>query len=172
MNLKRTLLLIACGLPLAAQSANPLVDAVNSRYQGMKRNLIETADVMPEESYTYKLSPAQRAFGEWIEHTAMGNYGFCSTIKGEAPPKVDHPQMNKAALKAALQQSFEYCDQAMSGLTDAKALAAGTMNGKPSYPVNGMVGLVASLNEHYGNLVGYMRTKGITPPSSARGMKK
>ena len=34
--------------------------------------------------------------------------------------------------------------------------------------VKAMISLVASLQEHYGNLVGYLRTKGIVPPSSAR----
>jgi hypothetical protein len=30
-----------------------------------------------------------------------------------------------------------------------------------------MIGVVVSGNEHYGNLVGYLRSKGITPPSTA-----
>jgi hypothetical protein len=57
-------------------------------------------------------------------------------------------------------------------MTDAKATAQATVADRKVYPVQPMVSLVASLNEHYGNLVGYLRSKGIVPPSSARAAQK
>ena len=123
---------------------------------------------MPEENYPYKLSPEQRPYSAWVEHTAMGNYGFCSAIQGSpAPDMGKHGVTGKIELQKALKDSFEYCDAAFSVITDQKALAES--GGK--YPVTAMVGLIASLNEHYGNMVGYLRTKGITPPSTARAKK-
>src|SRR5450432_3258939 len=100
----------------------------------------------------------------------MGNMSYCATIKGEAAPDPGHVHdlTGKADLVAAIQKSFEYCDEALQGMTDQKALSEVTVNGKKVYPVQGMIGVVASGNEHYGNLVGYLRSKGITPPSSAR----
>jgi len=146
-----------------AQS-NPLVTAFTARYNTAKRNLIESAQAMPEANYAFKLSPAQRQFSEWIAHTAMGNYSFCAGIGGSAAPAVKMSEAaSKADLQKALQASFDFCDAAIQGLDDQKALTAN--NGK--YPVNAMFGLIAGLNDHYGNIVGYLRSKGITPPSSA-----
>lgn len=159
---------------LLAQSANPLTDAVKARYRGIRQNLIETADVMPADAYSFKLTPAQRTFAEWIGHVAMGNFNFCSTIKGEKIPDTHalHSMTSKADLSKALRESFAYCDGALKEMTDQKALAENTVDGKKSYPVQGMISLVSSDNEHYGNLVGYMRSKGITPPSTARANQK
>ena len=47
---------------------------------------------------------------------------------------------------------------------NAPSLTVSFVNGE----VQGMVALIASDNEHYGNLVGYLRAQGITPPSTAR----
>lgn len=159
---------------LLAQSANPLTDAVKARYRGIRQNLIETADLMPADSYSFKLTPAQRTFAEWIEHVAMGNYNFCSTIKGEKSPDMHalHAMTGKVELSKALRDSFAYCDDALKEMTDQKALSENTVDGKKSYPVQGMISLVSSDNEHYGNLVGYMRSKGLTPPSTARANQK
>ncbi len=168
----KTLLLISLvALPALAQ--NPLTDAVMARYKSAKQNLIETAEVMSEANYAYKLTDAQRTFGAWIEHTALGNYTYCSGIKGEAAPDMKklHGLTAKAELQKALKDSFDYCDTALSGMDDKKALTEATVSSKKSYPVTSMVAIVSSLNEHYGNLVGYLRSKGITPPSTARAKK-
>ena len=150
----------------ACAQSNPLVTAFTARYTAAKQNLIASAEAMPESDYPFKLSQAQRPFSEWIAHTAMGNYSFCAAIGGTV---ADVHKMSDAASKAdlqkALQASFDFCDAAIKTLDDQKALAA---NKDGKYPVNAMFGLIAGLNDHYGNIVGYLRSKGITPPSSAR----
>lgn len=164
----RTLCFLLAGSCCLLAESNPLTQVVTARYNTMKQNITQAAEVMPEENYVYKLSPEQRPWSAWIEHTATGNYSFCSAIKGSAAPDMGkHGATGKAELQKALKDSFEYCDAAISGVTDQKALAEA--GGK--YPVTAMVGLIASLNEHYGNMVGYLRTKGITPPSTARAKK-
>jgi hypothetical protein len=167
-------LVCLAGWALAQSSSNPLTDAVMGRYHTIRQNLIETAEAMPEEQYGFRLTPEQRPFGEWIGHTAMGNYFFCSTIKGEPAPDTSHLHhlTRKADLVETLRKSFDYCDGALQGMADNKALAENAAGGKEVYPVQGMIGLLASDNEHYGNLVGYLRAKGITPPSTARSKAK
>ena len=157
-----------------AQSSNPLTDAVMARYKSVRQNLIEAAEAMPEDGYSFRLTPQQRPFGEWIGHTAMGNYNYCAIIKGEKAPDMHalHALTGKADLLQALTASFEYCDAALKNIDDQKALAGFAASDKQLFPVQGMVNLVSSANEHYGNLVGYLRSKGITPPSSARAMAK
>jgi hypothetical protein len=172
--MKTICVLLMCGAAALAQAPNPLTDAVMNRYKGIRQNLIESAEAMPEEGYGFRLTPPQRPFGEWIGHVAMGNYNFCGVIKGEKPPDTHHLHAltGKAELSKALVESFEYCDAALKGMDDRKAMAEATVGDKKVYPVQGMVNLVSSGNEHYGNIVGYLRSKGITPPSSARAAKK
>lgn len=172
--MKTICILLACCTAALAQPANPLTNAVMNRYKGIRQNVIESAEAMPEDGYSFRLTPAQRTFGEWIGHVAMGNYSFCGVIKGEKPPDTHHLHAltGKAELSKALAESFEYCDSALKGMDDRKALAEVTLGDKKVYPVQGMVNLVSSGNEHYGNIVGYLRGKGITPPSSARAAKK
>ncbi len=170
--MKTTLLLGLTAATMFAQ--NPVTDAVTASYSRVKLNLIESAEAMPEEGYSFQLTPAQRPFGEWVEHTAMGNYTFCAGIQGIAPDmkKIQHGLTKKADLQQALVDSFAYCDAALKSTDDRKASTEVAIGERKLYPVTAMVGLVGSLNEHYGNMVGYLRSKGITPPSSARTAKK
>ena len=162
-----------CCVSAIAQKANPLTENFQARYKTIRANLVETAEAMPEEGYSFKLTSEQRSFGDWIGHTAAGNYGYCATMKGEAAPTANpHDLKSKAELVKAIKDAFDYCDGAVKNLDDAKAMAGKQIAGKTVYPVQGMLALLASNNEHYGNLVGYLRSKGITPPSTARTPKK
>ena len=151
---------------------NPLTDAVKARYESVKQNLVEAAEAMPEESYAFKLTPQQRPFGAWIEHTIDATFGYCSSMRGLASLQREAPDVDKkASLVDVLKIAFNYCDETLSHMTDERALTATTMGTKQVYPVTYMINMVAGLNEHYGNLVGYLRAKRITPPSTARAEK-
>jgi len=151
---------------------NPLTDAVKARYESVKQNLIETAEVMPEESYGFKLTPQQRPFGAWIEHTIDATFGYCSSMRSLASLQREAPDADKkASLVEVLKIAFKYCDETLDHMTDERALTITTLGTKQVYPVTYMINMVAGLNEHYGNLVGYLRAKGITPPSTARSQK-
>lgn len=159
---------------LFAQTPGPLMQSIQSRYATARLNLIESAAAMPEADYSYKLTSPQRSFGNWIEHNIEMNYNLCSSIKGESAPKEKFVKDTapKASLENGLKDSFSYCDSVFSSMTDEKALTEVTgAGGRKVLPANIMIGLLASWNQHYGNLVGYLRTKGITPPTTARAQK-
>ena len=160
-------------MPALAQGANPITAAFTGVFNTAQRNLVESADLMPEEHYTFRPTPEIRQYGEWIEHTAMSVYNYCAMIKGEANPHAGHAMKltTKAEISKALKDSFEYCAAAVKELDDQKALAEVTV-GKNTYPrVRPMFQLVGSLNSHYGNIVVYLRLKNLVPPSTARTMK-
>lgn len=163
-------ILAICAASAFAQ--NPLMQAYMPRYNAMKQNLVEAAEAMPSEHYTFKLSPAQRPFGEWIDHTVMLLHGSCATIAGVPTPPADHSKHNaektKGELVTELREATASCDKSLKDVTDQKALATVDVGGKPSVPVNAMLNLLTNMASHYGNMVGYLRAKGITPPSTAR----
>jgi hypothetical protein len=152
------------------------MQAYMPRYNAMKQNLVEAAEAMPAENYGFKLTPAQRAFGEWVDHTILLFHGSCSAIAGSPTPAMDHSKHSgdkeKADLVAALKEAADSCDKSLKNLTDQKALTAVDIGGKPTYPVNAMIGLLTNMASHYGNMVGYLRSKGVTPPSTARTQKR
>ena len=170
------------GAPAAAQSpgakASATTDAVTAVIRGgwdqAKGNIRESADQMPEADYAFKPTESVRTFGQILAHVAGANYEFCSAAKGEKSPfGEDHFEKTattKAAIVKALQESASYCDGAYAALTDASAAESVSMPfGMGKSPrVRALLMNVGHLQEHYGNLVTYLRIKGIVPPSSRR----
>jgi uncharacterized damage-inducible protein DinB len=126
------------------------------------------AQKMPEEEFAFKPDPASRSFGQILGHVADANYLFCSGVLGEASPSpgVEKTKTTKAELTAALHSAFAYCGRAYDALTDASVNETVKAYGQERNKL-GVLWFNASHNlEHYGNLVVYMRMKGIVPPSS------
>jgi hypothetical protein len=163
----RTCLLLLCAASFAAAQNAPVMDAVRLQYGNAKRNLIEAARLMPAEEYAFRLTPPQRPYGEWIEHTAALNLRVCATAQGAQPPAAPKPGPAKDDLVAALEASFAFCDAALAAMTDEQALRVVRDNPRRT-AIDLLLGLIANLNSHYGNLVGYLRMKGLTPPTTAR----
>ena len=150
-----------------------LAGAATSMHATIRRNLAEAAESMPAEDYAFKPTPEIRSFGEVIGHLANGNFFFCSQAIGEAPPSTDFEKVTtKAALVKALLDSLAYCDKVYQGTTDSNFNQTVTIPGsrQSTQTVRGAILSfnTAHNNEHYGNIVVYMRLKGRVPPSTAR----
>src|SRR5262249_49300483 len=93
---------------------------------------------------------------------------FCGVATEGKPisKDIEKTAKSKAEIAAALAEAFSYCDAAYSSLTDAKAADIVTFFGMRITRLGAMDFNVAHNMEHYGNLVTYMRLKGIVPPSS------
>src|SRR5258708_3229269 len=126
------------------------------------------AEKMPEEEYALKPDPASRSFGQILGHIADANRLFCSSVLGDTSPPsaIEKTKNTKAELTSALHEAFAYCNRAYDTLTDASANETVKAFGGERNKL-GVLWFNASHNlEHYGNLVVYMRLKGIVPPSS------
>jgi hypothetical protein len=155
------------GLCLAAvflNAQNNLTTAMTQRYfTGIRKNLESSADVMPAEKYSFKLTPDQMSFGEWLIHSIDRNYNDCGTLKGEAVPDAQKQAASlkdKAEISKSLKDSFAYCATALAGLDDAKVTSTPQM-------AYAFMHIAVHNNEIYGNIVGYMRASGVVPPSTA-----
>ena len=175
--------MVAVALALASGSViaqkpsgagNPIATALQQSWDSAKRNMTQSAEVMPEANYSFKPVDSVRTFGQILAHVAGANYVFCSAAKAEKSPHAEDEFEKKATTRAAiidaLAASIKYCDGAYSAATDAQLAVAIDMPfgmGKGSRAA-ALMGNVGHLNEHYGNLVTYFRIKGIVPPSSRR----
>jgi uncharacterized damage-inducible protein DinB len=171
-------------VPAAAQTTGAgYIDALSpslasltkAMHATIRANLAEAAADMPAEEYAFRPTPPVRTFAQLVGHVINANVFFCSQAAGEKPSATaDYEKStDKATLVKALNDSLAYCDKVYAATTDdsftqATTIAAGV--GMPqTNTVRGAVMMfnVAHNNEHYGNLVVYMRLKGHVPPSTA-----
>ena len=148
----------------ALQAQNHMTNTAIQRYFNVVRsNLEASADVMPAEKYSYRLTPGQMTFAEWLNHATQRNYSDCAILKGEPVSGLEKKAATlkeKEEVGKAMKDSFAYCAEALKGMDDQKAISSPAMS-------NAFLHLVVHNNEIYGNVVGYLRTSGIVPPSTA-----
>jgi uncharacterized damage-inducible protein DinB len=152
----------------AVTAENPLTSWNKIAYTRVKGILVRSADKMPEENYGFKPVDTVRSYGQIIGHVADAQYLFCSLALGEKGPGLDieHTKTSKADLVAALNTAFAYCDKAYESMTDASATQTIKLFGNDAPRMSALIVNNMHNMEHYGNLVTYMRIKGIVPPSS------
>ena len=156
---------------LTAQGSQPIAQSLRTSWDGAKKNIVQSADVMPEANYGFKPVDTVRTFGQILGHVAGVNYAFCAAAKGEKPPHEEgafEKLPTRAALIKAVGESMAYCDAALAAADDRKLAEMIDMPfGMGKAPrASVFIMNIAHLNEHYGNLVTYFRIKGIVPPSS------
>ena len=161
--------LAAQGAAAAQPPANPAVAMQRSLWRGNTRYLAIAAEEWPEADYGWKPVATVRSFGELIAHVAGSQYAFCAPALGENRDadegNVERTAKTKAAIVAALKASTEYCERAYN-LTDAQAAKSVTFFGNQAPGLYAIASNASHNAEHYGNVVTYMRMKGMVPPSS------
>src|ERR671937_679693 len=71
--------------PQAATAGAVLMRIAQNGWAGAKRNIVESANQMPEADYGFKPVDTVRTFGQILTHVADTNYFYCARSKGEAP---------------------------------------------------------------------------------------
>ena len=138
-------------------------------YQDQVKGMIQrSAEKMPDLNFAYKPVPEVRSFAQLLGHVADAQYSFCSAALGEKNPAlgIEKTKSTKEELVKALQEAFAYCDKAYAALTDANAAEVLKIGKGERARLNILSFNTAHNFEHYGNMVTYMRMKGIVPPSS------
>lgn len=158
-------MIIAGAVNLKAQS-NPISADAKQGYMSIKNILLKSADKMPEENYSFRTTPQVRTYGEMIAHVADVQTALCAMAKGEQKKSTAASKTSKADLVAALKQSFDYCDPVYDSMTDAAGAQTVKMFGHDMTKLGVLNFNIAHDNEMYGQMVAYMRIKGIVPPSS------
>ena len=163
----------------SAQTPRPpqtMTTFLQEQYATLKRNLTASADKMPAEHFSFRPTPDVRTYAELYAHTIETQYFYCNAVKG-GPNPVDGKSLEKSVTDKAgvvqmVKDGFAYCDDVFANLTDEKAAAMIAMGAAPNTRQvaagTRLTMVIVHGNEHYGNLVTYMRIKGIVPPSSAQ----
>ena len=173
---------LSAAMPAAAQTTDAgywdaltpsMASIAKTMHASIRRNLAEAAEKMPAENYAFKPTPEVRSFAELLGHVVNANFFFCAQAKGEKSPATANYEKvaDKAAMVKGLTEALAYCDGAYAATTDANFMDMIKIVGGPGGDTRrgAMLGWnTTHNNEHYGNIVVYLRLKGIVPPSTAR----
>jgi|SRR5262245_4179058 len=163
---------------IALTQTQPAVDQSTNKgfltatYRGVKDFILRAAEKMPAEHFEFKPTPEVRSFRDLAAHLTDANQLLCTPPLGVPNPNGDvvdateKKVLGRDELLKQLRASFDACDRAYDGLTDANAAdPLPFFNAKR--PRLGLLWFHTShAYEHYGNMVTYLRLKGIVPPSS------
>ncbi len=171
------------GTYTAADAGKPISPstALDAMLSGFESELMGVAEAMPADKYNFKPTSATfaagssakfgpvRTFAEELTHVAGANFYFFSQVSGATPPaeaKEVRDLKTKEEIVAALKQSFAYAHQQIATLTPENAFKGIKGADGMHTPATLAAFAVAHGNDHYGQLVEYLRMNGVVPPGS------
>ena len=152
----------------AADPAGAGLAAIRDQWKGVTDNVTKAAEAFSEADYAYRPVASVRTVGEMIGHVAGAQFSICAAALGEparAEDDIEKSAKTKAALIKALKESTEYCARAYAQAPSA-TLASTQLFGRSAPRMHALALNAVHNGEHYGNLITYMRMKGMVPPSS------
>lgn len=172
-----TLALLSLVAPLAFGAS--LAADLQKTWGQQKALLLGAVGAMPEESFDFKPTEAQRTFGEQALHVAGGNT-FLLGFTGAQAKGLEISLGNfatfgieastKAEILAALEKSFDHGSAALAEFDDEAMLEE--IQGPPWLGKIARATMFSFIVSHqwdiYGQMVVYLRLQGVTPPASAR----
>lgn len=149
-------------------AAGTAASAVRSVWRQTVGYVQSAAEELSEADYAFKPVASVRTFGQLVGHVAGSQFMICAAALGEPPraeDAVERSATTKAALVQALKESTAYCERAYQ-LSDADAAKQTSLFGQSMSRLGALTLNAVHDGEHYGNIITYMRMKGMVPPSS------
>lgn len=168
------------GCAALAQTAPPTTVAASfdKALTAAEKSVTGVAEAMPEDKYTY--APTQgkfdgvRNFGTQLKHVAVANYALGAALLGEKPPVelggADGPAniKTKAETLKFLADSFAYAHKALQSMDEKNMLTPipSPFGKNQTTRLMLAISVTAHPYDHFGQMVEYLRSNGIAPPSS------
>lgn len=157
-------------MPAATNTATP-AGVIDQIITMVEHDVVPLAEAMPADKYDFAPTAGNfkgvRTFGQQIRHLTAANYGFfghAASMKPNMPNPAD--LKTKEQMVQALKASFAFAHQAAATLTPDNALETVKPMDGISTRSGLMVFALVHANDHYGQLVEYLRMNGIIPPAS------
>ena len=172
--MRSSLLLLAIATPLVAQqqqaadpSSRVAVAAARASWIAAHNYIVRSAEQMSEANFAFKPVATVRTFAQIVAHVADDEMGWCAQVLGEPLKQTQFEKTlkTKADILKVIKDAGALCEKAYA-ITDAQAAGVTTIWGGQQAKIRGLMDNAAHDWEHYGNIVTYMRIKGMVPPSS------
>jgi uncharacterized damage-inducible protein DinB len=182
---RRDLFLTALALPAAAQTAawsqpfaKTLRDSFRLHWIDTREYTLSMLDAMPADGFDFKAHPTQRTFGDQLGHLAWVNCVYFRAFgltgvedklpKSYADARKEFPLDNKDDVRRLVAASFDYTIAVLDRLaekdllrTDIKPFA----NTPPHSATDMLFRAYMHTAHHRGQIVTYLRVKGLVPPA-------
>jgi uncharacterized damage-inducible protein DinB len=138
-------------------------------WQRASAEIIDVAEVMPENKYGFKPTPEISTFSDQLVHVAGITQRFIDTAKGTKSDSA-HQSMTKAEVITLLKSTFQTAQAMIGSLTDAQLLepVKFPFGDRTVTRATFWQGPLYQIRNHQGQLVVYLRLNGIVPPTTAR----
>ena len=153
-----------------------VVAEVKTMYTNVHNFITKAVEQFPADKLAWQPTPAVRTWARLIGHITDDNNGACYLLAGETarPARVDAPdgqespasKLSKDDLLKGYKESVERCNKAFAAVTEANMAERAGPTGARS-KIGTLMYNTSHTNEHYGNIVTYMRLNNMVPPSSA-----
>jgi len=127
---------------------------------------LAVADAMPTENYDFKPNPEEMSFGEQIAHIAQANDSYCARMSNGKSPFAKPEKFDKASVMKLAGESFDYCSEIITPLSDDQLNELRGPEGRPQSTVRELTeGVLMHMAHHRGQVEVYLRLKNIKPPT-------
>ena len=152
-------------------------DALDKNYARLERQLLQVAEAMPPDKYSFKPTPHARTFGEQLRHIGAVQWVVGTGLLNESPPvEVGDGDTGPLSMTVKLEivkyalDSFAYLHRAIKTRNESNALEMIPHPFDPENTKTERLALIVSYAshgwEHYGQMVVYQQINGIVPPHS------
>jgi hypothetical protein len=167
--------------PKAAETSPTVAAVVDKEISNLESLLVSAADAMPEEKFNsspenLKLEGAEfkgvRTFADQIKHVAADNFAIWAALTGKPEPTgVNSPNgpaemKSRAEIIRFLKDSFAFAHKAAASMTAENTTDVVEFRGNKVTRLYLIILAFSHANDHYGQLVEYLRISGIVPPGS------
>jgi uncharacterized damage-inducible protein DinB len=135
----------------------------------VKGRLMQLAEAMPEDKYSWKPGEGVRSVGEVYVHAAEANYYFLGLMSGtKTDMDESSSETDKKTALAMIEKSFDVVKDAAGKFTEEDLNREVEAFGMKFSVRNFMVTFLNHNHEHLGQSIAYARMNGIIPPWSMK----
>jgi hypothetical protein len=154
---------------------------VDTEISNLESQLVSVAEAMPEEKFNsspenLNLQSAEfkgvRTFADQIKHVAADNFAIWAPLTGKPEPEGVHSPNGPAEMKSRadiigfLKDSFVFAHKAAAGLKTENMTDVVEFRTNKVTRLYLIILAFSHANDHYGQLVEYLRMNGVVPPAS------
>lgn len=150
-----------------AQSGDSLLVQLSRKWANAKVYALKMAEQMPEEAYDYRPAPEVMTFKEQLLHTADNMRWLSASFLLSGAPKAgsDKVKMNKAATIQFLSEAYDLALSAQQNLSGKQLDEVVPFFAGPLTRRQIVLLLHDHQTHHVGQVILYLRMKGIAPPA-------
>ena len=159
-------------MPAASNEAVTPAQLVDQLLSQVEKEMVPLVEAMPADKFNFAPTNGNfqgvRTFAEQVQHVTGANYHMFSAAASIPPANMPDVKTlkTKEQMVQALKDSFAFAHQAIATLNGENAMETV----KPVDGVHTRAGImlfaIVHMNDHFGQMVEYLRMNGIVPPSS------